>query len=282
MHEDAPALELSARDMGSWRVGLVDAGRGVPVVLLHGSGDGAFVWRPVLERLVPDRRVCAVDFGSTVRLAACRETGRFEDDRDALRSLLAELGEPVHLVGHSYGALLGIRHAVEEPGGIRSLALIEPIAFGLLRDESGKHRSESGIASALESFFEIWSGGDRARAIGVIVDYWNGDGVWRLMGVERQERLLAGAERIREEVACAYEDRTTAVEVRELAMPTLIAYGANTTCAARDVCELLTGTIPGARGSRVEGAGHSSMRSHPGPVARALEELMASAERAAH
>lgn len=270
-------LRLAARPVGGWRVGLVEAGRGDPVVFLHGSADTAFAWKGVLERLAPDHHVLALDFGSTERLDGGPDgQGRLEADAELLRALLATLGEPAHLVAHSYGALLAVRFALQDARGLRSLCLTEPIAFGVLGDEAAGPRGER-VRPSLEAFHATWLRGDRPAAVEIILDYWNGRGSWQATAPEHQQRILAGGARFHAEVTCAHEDRTSVAEVGALALPTLVASGANTTPAAQRVCDLLARAIPRARRLRVEGAGHSPMRSHPGDFARALLELMADA-----
>ena len=47
-------------------------------------------------------------------------------------ALLETLGGPAHLVGHSYGAYVALLVARSVPSQVRSLALYEPVAFGVL------------------------------------------------------------------------------------------------------------------------------------------------------
>ncbi|MCP3915781.1 MAG: alpha/beta fold hydrolase [bacterium] len=143
------SLRLEPRSLGRWRVDLIEAGRGAPIVFLHGSGDGAFAWKSVLERLA--------------------------GDLDLLGELVRSLDSPVHLVGHSYGALLAVRFAMGRARGLRSLCLTEPIAFGLLRDGTGDHRRDARIGTVLQDFLSLSS-------------------------------------RFHAEVTCAYEDRTSTTD----------------------------------------------------------------------
>lgn len=103
-------------------------GRGEPVVLVHGSlATGGEEWAAQLpladegfRLLVPDRR----GYGRSP--AAAGED--FLADADDIAEIM---GGGAHLVGHSYGGLGVMFAAARRPEATRSLALLEPAAFGL-------------------------------------------------------------------------------------------------------------------------------------------------------
>ena len=105
-------------------------GTGDRAVLVHGSmsfGELGFAeQRPLAERWrleLVDRR----GFGrSPDRDAAV------DFDADAAE-LAALLDEPAHLLGHSYGGIVCLLAAANRPAAVRSLAVIEPPAFGIAR-----------------------------------------------------------------------------------------------------------------------------------------------------
>jgi pimeloyl-ACP methyl ester carboxylesterase len=105
------------------------AGAGDPVVLLHGSGGGLHSWAGVAERLagsyelwMPARR----GYGPS-DIPAARKS--FKDEVIDLSAVIEAAGQPVHLVGASYGATLALHKAATEPGRLRSLAVFEPPLF---------------------------------------------------------------------------------------------------------------------------------------------------------
>jgi pimeloyl-ACP methyl ester carboxylesterase len=111
-------------------------GSGEPALLVHGSfGWGEETWhaqRPLADdyelRLV-DRR----GYGASPAV------GRADFDRDA-DDVAGLFDEPVHLLGHSYGGVVALVAAARRPDAVRSLAVIEPPALGLL---SGDPLAES-------------------------------------------------------------------------------------------------------------------------------------------
>ena len=100
------------------------AGEGPPLVLVHGTGASAVRWKSVLPLLARTFRVYALDrrgrgkSGDAPDYAIERE---FED----VVSLVNSIGEPVHLLGHSYGGICAVE-AARLTSQIRKLVLYEP------------------------------------------------------------------------------------------------------------------------------------------------------------
>lgn len=106
-----------------------------PVLLLHGFGGDLRGWGPVQVALARGRRVLSVDLpahgGSTTALASA-EPRFFED---LILGLLDALAVPrVHLVGHSWGAVIAWGAAVREPDRVASLTLVGTAGSATLPD----------------------------------------------------------------------------------------------------------------------------------------------------
>jgi pimeloyl-ACP methyl ester carboxylesterase len=123
---EASFLELAGR-----LVHVEQAGRGEPLVLLHGFGASSYSWRRILPALARSYRVIAPDlhgFGATERprdFASYTRSGQAA----LVLSLLDALGiERAHLVGHSYGGAISLWLADRHPERVRSLVLVDTAA----------------------------------------------------------------------------------------------------------------------------------------------------------
>jgi 2-hydroxymuconate-semialdehyde hydrolase len=114
---------------GTFETNVHDAGRGAPVLLIHGSGPGVSAWanwRLVLPALAERRRVIAPDmvgFGYTDRPAGMRY-GMDAWVRQALYVLDALGLERADVVGNSFGGALAMALAIHSPQRVRRLVLM--------------------------------------------------------------------------------------------------------------------------------------------------------------
>jgi pimeloyl-ACP methyl ester carboxylesterase len=113
-------------------------GQGEPIVLVPGGLSGWLSWIPFAERLSTERMVVRVQLRS-VELAEAGEP--FPEDygvlteREALHATVNELGlDSFDLAGWSHGGLVSLAFALEYPERVRTLTLIEPSAFWILRE----------------------------------------------------------------------------------------------------------------------------------------------------
>jgi pimeloyl-ACP methyl ester carboxylesterase len=108
-----------------------------PVLALHSSLSSRSQWRALAAHLGPGYRVVPIDlhgYGANA-LPANAEAFRLDDEVQlVVARALEALGArtPAHVVGHSYGAAVALTLARTRPEWVRSLALYEPVCFGLL------------------------------------------------------------------------------------------------------------------------------------------------------
>lgn len=103
-----------------------------PLVLLHGLGQRADSWKPVIRHLSAQTPVIAADLGEYMT----DQEASFERLAALLERSLETLQEPADIAGLSLGAVLALDYALSHPDKTRSLILIAPqykMPKGLLR-----------------------------------------------------------------------------------------------------------------------------------------------------
>jgi pimeloyl-ACP methyl ester carboxylesterase len=105
-------------------------GSGPPLLLVHGTGFHAYVWKPIAQLLSQAFRVIALDqrgHGDSSKPEDGYTWDRFGED---LHRFCEQLGvSHVVAVGHSAGATAIAYCAAEHPGTIAKAVLIDPILF---------------------------------------------------------------------------------------------------------------------------------------------------------
>lgn len=124
---DLRFAEVALPALAGRRLSFMEAGQGQPVLLLHGIGANSMGWRFILAGLAPTARVIAWNApGYLMSDPFAADSPRAEDYADAAVALLDALGVsgPAHVVGSSFGSLVGAALAACHPGRVGRLALL--------------------------------------------------------------------------------------------------------------------------------------------------------------
>ena len=124
--------EPAAKDatVFGFKLHYLDAGRGQPVILLHGTGGEGARWMPTIRALAPEFRVIAPDqigFGQSDKPLTTYHSGVFAG---FLARFMQAIGVPkASLVGQSMGAQVALSLAVQYPQLVDRLVLVNGGGF---------------------------------------------------------------------------------------------------------------------------------------------------------
>jgi pimeloyl-ACP methyl ester carboxylesterase len=241
-----------------------------PALLVHSGGFTSRQWRKLGEQLAPHYRVIAPDLiGYGATRWPIGKPFHFRDDIALLASLL---DEPAHVVGHSYGGLLALQLALARPELVRSLALYEPVAFGIL-DEPSDAAAREEIAR-LPTYHPDAAGVDDAW-LAAFVDWWNGAGAWQRLAPETQQSFRDVGWKLSQEVASLVADHTDRARYATITVPTLVLGGGRSQPAERRVIEKLAATLPRATLQIFPDLGHMGPITHGSLVNAAIASHIA-------
>ncbi|MCA9895813.1 MAG: alpha/beta hydrolase [Anaerolineae bacterium] len=111
-----------------------ERGTGETVLLVHGSNGDMRTWAAQMEALSPHYRTVTYSrrFHWPNESISDGVDYSMPQQLDDLEVVIGNLGsEPVHLIGHSYGAFLSLLLAMRSPQLIKSMVLAEPPIFTL-------------------------------------------------------------------------------------------------------------------------------------------------------
>jgi pimeloyl-ACP methyl ester carboxylesterase len=113
---------------------IIEKGEGDPLILVHGSASDYRTWTIPQDELSKNYRTISYSrryHWPNIQSSEGKDYSMLEHVED-LKSLIKKWNaEPIHLVGHSYGAFICLLLALHEPKLIRTLVLAEPPAITL-------------------------------------------------------------------------------------------------------------------------------------------------------
>jgi pimeloyl-ACP methyl ester carboxylesterase len=244
-------------------IAYLDEGKGPTVFLGHCSSASHREWLPLIEALKTDWRVLAPDFigyGSSGPWPA-DEPFKSEADLDVLMAVAKKTKGPLHLVGHSYGAALALEAARQLGPRVKSLVLVEPVSFHLLRQGGRPEWAE--IERLGKAVLGAVAKGDDRTAAAAFMSYWLGRWRWWLSPERFKSAIAATIPKVALEFGIIIDAPTTLKEYAKIATPTLFIKGGKTRAPTRAVVDLLGKTLPNAEVATLKGAGHMSPFTHP-------------------
>ena len=239
-----------------------------PLALIHCALGKAAMWRPFLNALDASVSPLLIELPGHGLAEDYDESRDFSDQ--AVELALDEMpSEPVPLIGHSYGAALALRIAVERPYRVKSLVLVEPVFFAavkgrwaydkVVRDMAPfQKKIEAGsVATAVRDFYKVW-----------------GKGAWDDLGSEEKAYMLERIALVPKGDPLLYEDRPGLLapgRLEELDMPVTFVDGGDSHPAMAEIISTIGDRIPDAEWVTVAGAGHMLPVTHPEKLVEAVE-----------
>ena len=253
-----------------------EAGAGPGIVCLHANASSSNQWRALMELLAPKFRVLAPDsYGAgkspawpTSRSVSLRDEAAF------LEPVFARAGEPLTLIGHSYGAAIALIAALARPQRVRALALYEPTLLALLDAESPPPNEADGIRAAVERAAAALDAGNLAQAAEHFIDYWMERGAFAGMPEARQSAIAESIVNVRAWANALITEPMPRHAFATLDVPVLYMTGANSPASSRGVARILTNMLPQVEVIEFAGLGHMGPVTHPAVVNDAIAEFV--------
>ena len=245
-------MSASARPI--LRSSVLTAGTGVPVLLLHGSASSATMWTPVINVLKSRFRVLAPDligYGRTDPWPAGHDL-TLDDEARLIEPLVGN--EPAHVVAHSYGGVVALQFARSGRVALRSLTLIEPVEFHVLR-VAGDQKAWSEVDGFRERYVARVAAGDTDTALREFVDYWSGAGAWDAMDEPARAQMRRASAKL------AFDFRATFADPGPdpwscIRLPVRLLTGDRSPFHVRRIAAILAERLPSATLQVVAGADH--------------------------
>lgn len=276
----AQPVQSRFADVDGVRLHYLIAGKGEPVLLLHGFAQTSHMWRPLIAKLAATNTVIAPDlrgFGTSGAPAGGYTKAAMARD---VHALMEKLGyKHVRLAGHDIGLMVAYAYAAQYPGEVDRIALMDAFLPGvgnwtnvwLLRDLWHFHFYG-------ETPLKLVTGRERTY----LEHFWNDFAADRTKSVPEADRRFYAREYARRghmaagmEVFRAFEQDAgefAAFAKTPLPMPMIVLTGEKASGEFLIQQGRLVAT--NVEGVVVPGAGHWLMEEAPGQVIPKLTEFL--------
>jgi pimeloyl-ACP methyl ester carboxylesterase len=130
--KSAQATQSRFANVNSVRLHYLVAGKGDPVVLLHGYAETSYMWRPLMAELANTHSVTAPDLRGAGQSATPADGYTKTEMAQDIHALARKLGyERVRIVGHDIGLMVAYAYAAQYPGEVDRVALMDAFLPGV-------------------------------------------------------------------------------------------------------------------------------------------------------
>jgi non-heme chloroperoxidase len=257
----------------------VEKGRGVPILLVHGSLSDFSMWSAQMDALARNHRVIALSrryhWPNLLKEEPKDYTPQLHAN-DLVSFIRALKIEPVHLVGQSYGGFICAFVSKDHPELIRTLTLIEPPIFSLLP----AHPERPSFATTALNLF---ARGEDDAAVRAFIEGAHGAGSFERLSPEIQKHMLLNAREMRGELRMPPDQSFPAFtcdDVRRIQAPMLLVKGENSPAFLRTILDKLHACVPASTEIEIPAASHGVQFENPQAFNDALLQFLAHVEKA--
>jgi len=256
-----------------------ESGAGPAVLFLPGSFGTGAGWKHVLGHLGERYRVVTTSllgYGATPEV---RPDGNatMAQQTAVIDAIIERIGEPPHVVAHSFGGLAALAHAVSGRKGVAGLVLVEANPLGLLRVLGELDHYAMFTAMTDRYFAEVAAG--RADAAGRVIDFYGGPGTFDAMPAKVREYVVATTAVNVRDWTSGTPFEPDAETLRSIEVPTTVVRGGAGHPAMLRIAELLHRNIPAARLVTIDAGSHFLPSTHPAELAALVREHVDDAPR---
>ncbi len=251
-------------------------GAGPTIVFVPGSWATGSAWRGVIAGLNGRFRTVTTSlpgYGGTRDRRTAADTS-IDRQAQIVEAVIRRAGGPVHLVGHSFGALACLDVALCGLLPLMSLTLIEPVTFGLLRQQGECTLHEQFIAMR-EDYVRSFENGDR-EAARLVVDYLGGQGSFDALPSRIREYMVQTTPAHVLDMRSVFDPPLAALA--NILLPTLVIRGERSVHSLQRSAETLSCALANASLRTISEAGHFMTATHTTEVAELIGDHVSRVE----
>lgn len=185
--------EVKTVNVNGYDMAYVEAGKGEPLILVHGALSDYRTWLPVIPEFSQTNRTIAVSLRHYYpeKWQGGDDDLTIQQHADDIASFIEKLKlGPVHLLGHARGAVVSMMVASKHPELVSKLVLAEPAPIKAMLSSNPRIKKElAERETMMKKSIELYQKGDPEAGLKMFVEYIAGPGSWEATSDSRRKTL---------------------------------------------------------------------------------------------
>ncbi|MEZ5715768.1 MAG: alpha/beta hydrolase [Paracoccaceae bacterium] len=240
-------------------------------LLIHCSLAHSGAWNGVAARLGERLAMTAFDLPGHGRSDDWPGTRDMQEMSTAMAADLVGGDGPMDIIGHSFGATVALRLAIEHPEMVRSLVIIESVFIAAaMADDPGLMDRHAHLMAEYDAAVKR---GDTATAAREFMREWGDGRPWEALPEAQRAFLADRIHLIEANNATVLLDTPGILKNRRIeavTAPALLIRGAETSPLVAPIHAAIAARMQRAESLSIPGAGHMVPITHPGETADAI------------
>jgi pimeloyl-ACP methyl ester carboxylesterase len=258
---------------------LVESGQGPAILMLPGSYATPAAWKGITNALKCPFRILSTSLPGYGTTSEVRPDENPDIDRlvEFVGQVVDAVGEPVHVVGHSWGAQLVLAAVLADR--IRPLSVVCFEANPIFAHPSDGPFPWRNDIEAMVEHFEVALAEGNPDAASIIIDFYSRPGTFLAMPENVRAFCRATAKTNLRDWHSAATFTPPFKAFAAVDIPVTLVRGGQTPAPIVDVTRQLVANIPNANERVVAGADHFLISTHPAACAEVIEAHICDANR---
>lgn len=238
----------------------------LPIIFIHGSFANSKSWRKILEILEDAYEYEAIDLPGHGGMPDPDDfnTPTLQPEFQKIKNIIEQnphMRNGVHLVGHSFGAVVALACALNTSLPVKKLTLFEPVDVSVLVTFS-KNEAMKIVTDFVNDYRSTYKKGD-VFACACVIDFWGGKGSFDAIPPHIQAAMADMTDNNLRHWDLCKKKPLTIQQYQKLTIPITLVHGSNSNPVAKTIVNSLNDHLPKSSLHEIVGASHFMITTHP-------------------
>ena len=250
--------------------------KGEPIIMVHGSWGDHHNWDAVVPELAKNFRVVTYDRRGHSQSERPAGQGFVREDVDDLAALINYLKlTPANIAGNSFGAIISLKLASQDPELFKTMVIHEPPLFTLLEGQPDAAIALQIVGERINAVIRLLKQGkDKEGAELFVETIAFGPDTWKSLPGQLQQTFIYNASTWLDEMQDNESLKIDLSKLKKNSRPVFLSQGEKSPPFFPLVIDIIANSLPKVERKTFAGAGHVPHISHSAEYVKAITEFI--------